>query len=71
MNAVFLKSLAIANELENGSILLTFNLAFMPRPSKYIGIMTCISKEHLSGLVNSIPACHFSVSLESASKSQG
>ena len=46
-------------------------LHFMPRSSKYVGMVPCICKEQLSGLVNSIPVFHFSVSFESASKIQG
>ena len=37
---------------------------FLPRPSKYVGMMSCICKEQLSGLIKAIPAYHFSVLLE-------
>ena len=39
VNVVFLKSLTIADELETEFIVLSFDLAFYARPSKYIGMM--------------------------------
>ncbi len=63
VNAVFLKSLAIGDDLETGNIVLTFDHAFYAKAQQV--------RWTVDRLGEFIHACHFSVSLESALKIQG
>ena len=70
VNAVFFKSLAIADELETECIVLVSDLAFYAKVQQVCWNDAMYMQRTVVKLDESIPACHFSVSLESTLKIQ-